>query len=411
MIPNLVRLAHDEWQENKHPRKDNGQFGQGGVSGAPAAGSGPAQVSSTITGIMKAGGYKKQSTPGPNGTAVYYHPSGAKIHVHPAPAGKKWSSQWTSSKPGSEDKKGEGSSLAKLLRVAVEKAEAKKAAAAPAMSEATQAEVKKSEAWLKSIGYAPDHTEGASVTYVKHQNNAAVEYNAETKAWVAQTPGHATKEGTGLHTLDALFNGKVEDGVKNSSKIPKTAAIAKAATATAANKQAVVGHVKAYNDLKKAAPVATPEEHSAISYYGGSGYTQLNNSLRHNPSYAVTDKTVKHLDEYLKKSSIPEDITVYRGIRGEFAKIIKSVVMEGTKLIDRGFISTSTISDTADNFGHGGLMMKISLKKGQMGAAIGHMSGHSGEYEVLLPRNSALVVKAYNPGAGTIEVELEQSHL
>lgn len=423
-------LAYDaEFKESDHPRKDNGQFGSGGGSSTPSNGiQKSAQVSSTLTGVFTQAGFKKQKQPGVNGTVVYFHPaSGAKVSVHPAPEGKKWSSKWTYEKDGGAHT-GEGSNLAKLLGVAVKKAEAQQAAVA-APSPAIESNTKGFASFLKEKGYKPEAHQGAEVVLAA-PNGGKVKFDANTTEWIAQTPGHMTKEGKGLVDLQLLMGGgKIPSGVKNTNKtatiVPPESEEQKANKAKmqaanaahvaeqskiAAQKQAEYqAGLKTYEAFKKAAPEYTTNERGAISVYSSNGYSSINNQLRNPESSAGTmDGKVKSIDSFLKKSSFPEDAVLYRGVKGSFAAHLKSVMMKGAKFVDYGFVSTSALENSA--FG-GELRMKITVKKGQRGAAIWDASNHKQEYEVLLPRESMFEVTHYDRKSGYIEVNLIQDHL
>lgn len=526
MIPNIMQLAHDEaFIESQHPRDQGGKFSAGGGNGGQAPQ--PAQVSSTLTGIFKAGGFKKVKKTGPNGEAIYAHPSsGVHVKVHPAPAGKKWSSKWTSSKGGNTDVSGEGSSLAKLLRVAVEKAQAKKAEAATPTATPSAAPVKSSDLDLSGAssyheavdaldeeGYSPagvsddgdysffnyddendesqimafnnktklgyfvdnyhapknvgapkgwsqaetaasapvsaltptGNTNDLTTEAEKSGYNAVVDYlkgkdytflgpagetsgafgtpagakvmmDYKTGDWVASTPGHMTKEGKGAQTLQALFSGKIEPGVKNSQQVVQTNTEKAYAAEMAKQSQekAKVSNAKAhaanaqYNKMKEYAAHPTAQQQTAISKYSGSAYNALNEQLRHNQETGHNNKTVKDLDSYLMNSTIPETVTVRRGVSGEYAKILKSIIFEGTKFIDRGFVSTS--AKEGWDWGSG-MTFEIEVPAGSKGAAIGKWSHHSHEMEVLLPRGSAFVVTHYDPKNNLVKVRLDQDHL
>lgn len=236
-------------------------------------------------------------------------------------------------------------------------------------------------------------------------NGAKVQVNADG-SWIAQTPGHMTKEGVGLENLQTLMSGKAvvfEAGQtppwKNSSK------------SIGAPPETVTAPLSVINQkwkaLSDAAPTPTEKEKQSVGTYSGSHYKQLNEKLRHEPGWA--SDTVKNIDSWLNKSSIPEDIEVYRGVGGEYAKILKSILHDGAKFIDRGFISTS-IRENMGFVSGASLKMKINVPKGSKGAALGSLSHHQGEHEVLLPRNTMLVVTKYDPKAQYVECTIEQGH-
>lgn len=418
-----VALDETKFEESKHPRDADGKF---------ASGAGGAKVSSTLTGIFTQAGFKKQKQPGPNGTAVYFHPgSGAKVLVHPAPEGKKWSSKWSLSHPEQGEHEGEGSALAKLLQVAVAKGAAKKAAGTPAGTSLEQspasveAKVESSpEAkayndltkWLKADkGYKfVESPDGTSAIWATDQG-AKVKLNWQTGEWLAVTPGHLTKEGKGFDKLEALFKGKVAPGVQNSGQTIQTSA--ELASMTAAQKAAAIKakqanekyqkHQALYKKLKDQAPQPTAPQQGAIAKYSGSAYSSWNDKLRHNPKAAEADPDTKHLDEYLAGATFEEEIVVRRGVNGEYAKILKSIIFEGTKFIDRGYVSTSAKADWTWS---GGFVFEITCPKGSRGAAIGKWSHYPSEMEVLLPRNSAFVVTHYDPANNLVKVTLDQAH-
>jgi hypothetical protein len=491
--------ASDEadFKESQHPRDKDGKFTSGGGSSGtgPSNMNKPVQVSTTIGQPLSKAGFKKVKQPGPNGSVTYFHPSGVKVHVHPAPEGKKYSSKWTHEAEGQQTA-GEGSKLEQLLSKLVQKAEAakpatseksgtpaeqaesalnkagwennsllstpmvaayknpnsdstfyvnkvdgswfkvlptgktvggenlgelqaklgqQKAELAPApLDGATVAAVKASGEMLKDKGYKPLEVNGTTVIYEKNlpgqPGNGKVKYDAKTHEWVAQTHGHMTKEGKGLNELDLLLGGNgIPAGVKNSQQTIQTQA--ELAQQTEAQKKAQAAQ-KEHNTLKSTyhklvaqAPHPTATQQNAISKYSGNGYHQWNDKLRHDPNFAKSDPLTKHLDDYLNNAVFEEDFTVTRKVDGDYAKILKSIIFEGTKFIDRGYISTSATGQWSGSF-----KFVISIKKGQRGAAIGKWSHHPSEDEVLLPRNSAFVVKSYDHGSGTVHVDLDQSH-
>lgn len=237
-------------------------------------------------------------------------------------------------------------------------------------------------------------------------NGSLIQYNPDTGDWIAQSKGHQMKEGNGVDNLQALLSGKPP--VFQGSKAPWQNTNKKIGPKPEAPQP------KPYELLRKkiaaARPMPTDKEADALATYKGSGYTSINNGLRHNQGYAESSSNVKAIDSFLTRSTIPEDVTLYRGVKGDYAKILKSVIMEGTKFVDRGFVSTSTNTGTAQGFASG-LTFAIKVPKGSMGAAVRGEHDGDGENEILIPRNSAFIVKSYDPHSGHVEVELDQSHL
>ena len=147
---------------------------------------------------------------------------------------------------------------------------------------------------------------------------------------------------------------------------------------------------KTIDKLIQHAPLATTEEKNAISYYTGPGYTDMNKSLRHGkePSIYGSIGNIKHLKQWLDKAELPEDVTVFRKVSGEYAKFLKSSIFEGAAFQDKGFISASPRTDAWN----GEMTFEISAKKGAKGAAVKHMSNHPEEDEILFQAGSKFKV-------------------
>ncbi len=406
-------------------------------------------VNSHVGKLILAAGFKK--TKSADGTLEYKHPSGAKVMIHPPAPDKKSSSDWTHFAGGDDPfgYKGSGVAIGKILGQAVAKAEAKPTAApatsapadkstapsepVPSYISASVAEKIKQHAGeggginLKSAlmtgeGYGKPSSEGPIFTF-KKDNGATVEIDVKSGKWLAKTPGHMTKEGEGGAALMQLLSGQpaiLKKGDpqpwKNSSAttlVPdspevaaKKAAEQKAQAEAHAAEQKLAGQASATQTmLGNAAPDPTPKEKSAVAKYTGSAYHAWNDKLRHDPDFH--DEATKNVDSYLHRSEFPEDVTVFRKVSGDYSKILKSILITGTKFVDHGYISTSTHKGTWS----GDMQWVITVKKGQKGASVKKLSHYSGENEVLLPRGSAFVVKSFDRKTGVAHVELDQSHI
>lgn len=132
----------------------------------------------------------------------------------------------------------------------------------------------------------------------------------------------------------------------------------------------------------------TSGEREAISSYTGSGYHEINSSLRSGKKNLYT----KDLDAAIAKSSVPEDTVVYRG-----GAIESSKLKVGLTATDKGYVSTSTSSAYAKTYSKrvstktlGELSSKkmelanwnITVKKGSKAAFLGS------ENELLIHRNA-----------------------
>lgn len=277
---------------------------------------------------------------------------------------------------------------------------------------------------------------GSVISYEK-ANGAKVEFDTATGQWLLKTPGYNSKKGEGAETLEKLTSGEKAyqkpDGKyswENTSEetiVPESPEVAsKKAAALQAAKEAQLkkqaehkekhaaeyakqeGFNKTLSTLMKAAPQPAPAQKSAISKYTNGAYDSMNTALRSGQMPKSYSDQVKHLDTYLAGAKFPEDATIYRKVDGEYAKFIKSVAaFPGAAFVDRGFISTST----HQGVWHGSMQMVITVKKGQSGAAVKDWSQHSGENEVILPRNTMFKVTKMEDGGNTLHVEIDQTHV
>jgi len=136
-------------------------------------------------------------------------------------------------------------------------------------------------------------------------------------------------------------------------------------------------------------PFTNNETHAARKYQSSS--YSLNTALRTEgvgPNSEHYAQTIA-LDGAMKKSPLPTDMEVYRGIPQEVAnKIAEQGV--GSVFEDKGFVSTSKNKAKAKGFGSN--TVTIRTKAGQhgidMNQRLGTQTGLSGEHEILLPRGT-----------------------
>jgi hypothetical protein len=89
------------------------------------------------------------------------------------------------------------------------------------------------------------------------------------------------------------------------------------------------------------------------------------------------------MDAALAKATVPEAVTVYRGVTGEFA----AGLQPGSEFTDPGYGSTSLSPDAGEMYGAGQTVMRIVVPKGTHAAYITAMEANKGhEQELLLPR-------------------------
>lgn len=440
-----VRVGDAEvWNEQQHPRGKGGEFakkgaGAGGGGEAAAAGTGGTSSSSEAAGgappyivnsyvgkVLHAHGFKSVKNH-PSGKLAYKHAAGHTVLVLPPEAGKKSSSQWHLFTEGL-NKAGFGISLNKHLAELLSTAPvdlapkskatetiAKLAESAPpapaAQPDPTQAspDAGKTLGAAGLAGYTLEKTVGGNVLL---QKGSAKLYVSKTGEWVAETPGHMTKTGSNGGQLKELFTGKVAPGVKNVTATSSTPGwvqeLKPQESHLAPAKPPTPAHHELYNKLKQSAPSPTPEQRSAIAAYTGSGYVSINNCLRFN--HDCSDHHAKKISTYLDQTATKEEVTLWRGVKGEYAKILKSIAMQGTQFIERGFMSMSTNETVASGF-DGGLKMKVTVPAGTKAAPISHLGHHITELEVIAQAGSALKVTHWDPKTSTMHVTIVQDHL
>jgi|ERR1035437_364445 hypothetical protein len=149
-----------------------------------------------------------------------------------------------------------------------------------------------------------------------------------------------------------------------------------------------------------------PNEHKALNAYtGASVYSMLNRDMAAGKTRdPETLDTAKNIFTAIRKSEIPEDITLYRGMRA------RGVLLEGDSAIgkvysDKIFKSTSACQDNAIQFAANkdpSVILRIKARKGQQGAYLdGKLSQNPQEQEVLLPHNAKFIIT----GHSTLEVK------
>lgn len=462
----IARVVGDDagWEEEKHPRDDGGKFAKtaGGGSGL---GKTTTNLNWQVAKQLSDHGFKKVK-----GTTLptFTHPSGVQVIIHPT-EGQKSSSKFEIRKTPKEEsgqhgtghtglayllnahginpeKLKEGSAQQQPTKTAAPPAPASPAPTSPAPEAEKSGNSEKIQQILHNHGYTElgdSATKPGAKIFITA--GSRIEINPTTEAWAVEKSGYSTKVGSGLKNLDTLLSGGMvpykagepppwkvaPPGTKilTEKELTKQKAEQEAAQKAYAEKQKKQKEEYEAKEKKKNetnafyqklighAPEPSSVERSAVSDYSGSSFTFINNFLRENFSLTKKElsetshgaaKKVLALDSYLDKCSFPEDGVVYRGIRADCAKVMKSLLFEGSKFMERGFMSTSASEEFSDNWKHDGLMLKINVKKGARAAAIAKYSQHPGEKEVLFARNYIFHVKSYDPKNRTAEVDLEE---
>ena len=123
-----------------------------------------------------------------------------------------------------------------------------------------------------------------------------------------------------------------------------------------------------------------------------------------------TDPKIKKIEEYLNESHTEQDHVLWRGVKDDYAKILRSIIHKGAVIQEKGFMSTSTNQKFSNGWRNGdphGVLMKISVPKGTPASAVTHLH-HTGEHEaeIMIQRGRVLHIKSWDPKTRVAEVEL-----
>lgn len=157
---------------------------------------------------------------------------------------------------------------------------------------------------------------------------------------------------------------------------------------------------------KAASVELSPQQTQAIKEYTGSMYKSVNPRLRAGKPVPKADsKDVKLVDEAFSKASTTEAIEVYRGV-GATEQDTFANLQVGSSFEDKGFVSTSTDKDTADNFSRGDnpTILHIQVPAGSKAISVDSLSvfkkgGYAtrSENEILLNRGGSYKVVSIKP--------------
>jgi len=112
----------------------------------------------------------------------------------------------------------------------------------------------------------------------------------------------------------------------------------------------------------------------------------------------------------LNKSKVPENVTVFRGMRPVSGYPTDPKEFVGMHISDKGFVSTSLSPETAKEFlTSGGYVYKIKVKKGTKAAYIEGVGKHYSEQELLLPRGSKFKVTDAKKTGNYVTLDMELS--
>lgn len=134
----------------------------------------------------------------------------------------------------------------------------------------------------------------------------------------------------------------------------------------------------------------TSNEKSAVSSYSGDDFLRINKQLR---AGDASDPQIARIDAAIDKSPLEAGTVLYRGMTREAAKqLFGGKIEAGSAVSDKSFLSTSKSKDVASQIGLGGVMLKIEVGPGQKGLDMKGLTRNDHEQEVILPRQSKLIV-------------------
>lgn len=148
----------------------------------------------------------------------------------------------------------------------------------------------------------------------------------------------------------------------------------------------------------------TENERNGIVTYTSNAYSQMNRDLRADKLDGTRyEKEIKAATKGLEKTLLAEDTVVFRGMTGgiddfsiwsgipksELSKKSVQDSLVGTRLLEKGFMSTGTNAGSAWS----GLKLEVYLPKGTQAMYVDPISRYKGEYEILVQRNSTFEIK------------------
>jgi ADP-ribosyltransferase exoenzyme len=143
----------------------------------------------------------------------------------------------------------------------------------------------------------------------------------------------------------------------------------------------------------------SPEARNAVSYYTGSGSSEINGFLRTGSTYGSPEnaqKLVRGLDSAMRP--IPEDMKVTRHVSTSAFGTDDLTTLVSDVFRDKGYLSTS-VSETGA-FTHHEVKMVIDVPKGAQGRYVQDISIHKQEKELLLARNTPIKINAVERTTG-----------
>ena len=154
----------------------------------------------------------------------------------------------------------------------------------------------------------------------------------------------------------------------------------------------------------------TSEEKEVLYRYSENDFEEINRSLyvKDYPYASNWGEDIRIITECIDRKKIPDNLNVYRGISdstilfGEDGDLTAEKLhekYEGSLILHKNFMSTSTELAVADEFLQNGgegrkVMLSLKLPKGRKGIFMGKASCYPDEKEILLQRSSVLEIES-----------------
>lgn len=154
----------------------------------------------------------------------------------------------------------------------------------------------------------------------------------------------------------------------------------------------------------------TPKELSALKAYTSDGFDNLNYFLRGQVTRASPNSfknSIDLLDGALKKASLSEATTVYRGMDQTVYDRMMKHLKVGDTFVDHAYGSTTLDPRVAINSIAGGPIFKVTVPRGYSALPLGEKAtSHIGEVEVLLKRGSQFRVASLGGRGNPVHLEV-----
>jgi len=146
---------------------------------------------------------------------------------------------------------------------------------------------------------------------------------------------------------------------------------------------------------------------NALTDYSGDDYRNINNSLRGMETTTPENaQRINTLKQTLDNSSLPQDMTLYRGTTTNALGDLKGLAPEdlvGKTFVENGFMSTSTSSSIGNEFIYD-MHITINAAKGSHAMDISSLSNYTYEAEVLFSSGQEMIITGAEKINGVLHI-------